>query len=510
MRLPAVDAEFSRLTHPGVVVTKGTRRCKQRWLCTLENVSSRLNIIPFGKSISNLQRGIMERLFYVDEHPPPQPTVDFNKALNHFTSLLLTHPCSPRRLTYEQFLKICPKHKVKVYEAAVQSLRIKSVNKQDSFIRAFVKVEKTVHKPTKESVPRIIQPRDPRYHVELGRYLLTYEKQLFKNIAKVFGEKTVAKGLNTIQVAKLIHQKWRSFSVPVAVGLDAKRFDQHVSVPALKWEHMIYKTHFKAESKKHLLNKLLAWQLHNKGIGTCADGSIKYSIHGSRCSGDINTSLGNSLIMCAIVHSWFETCGVKAKLINNGDDCVLFCEKNDLVPLTGGLISYFLQFGFNMEVEKPVYKMEHINFCQHNPVFDGQTYIMVRDPKIGIAKDCTSIKPNDLSPNLMKRWCASIGQGGLSLSGGIPIYQSFYKYLIDNSEGAKPIEEYTRWWCKLRPVKRHYSSITLEARISFWRAFDVSPERQEQLENLYNMLARITLESHKRYCRTRYITEFQL
>jgi hypothetical protein len=50
-------------------------------------------------------------------------------------------------------------------------------------------------------------------------------------------------------------------------------------------------------------------------------------------------------------------------LANNGDDCVIIIEKRHLKKLDD-LPSWFLTMGFRMEVEKPVYEFEQIEFCQ--------------------------------------------------------------------------------------------------------------------------------------------------
>jgi hypothetical protein len=73
------------------------------------------------------------------------------------------------------------------------------------------------------------------------------------------------------------------------VGLDASRFDQHVSHAALKWEHSVYNSWFKDKE----FARAISMQLINEGTGYTDEGKIKVEVEGCRMSGDMNTSAGN-------------------------------------------------------------------------------------------------------------------------------------------------------------------------------------------------------------------------
>ncbi len=112
------------------------------------------------------------------------------------------------------------------------------------------------------------------------------------------------KGMDVRTVAKVLREKWDMFPNPVAIGLDASRFDQHVSVPALEFEHSVYLSCFKQKKHRERLAKLLKLQLENHCTGYAEDGVIKYTTTGTRMSGDMNTSLGNCVLMCSLIHSY--------------------------------------------------------------------------------------------------------------------------------------------------------------------------------------------------------------
>jgi hypothetical protein len=120
--------------------------------------------------------------------------------------------------------------------------------------------------------------------------LLPIEKKVYKAIDEVFGSPTVMSSYNAQQLADILHSKWSQFDKPVCVGMDASRFDQHVSTQALRFEHDLYYNIF---GKAPFLQQLLSWQLDNRGRAYASDGRFYYRKRGSRMSGDMNTSLGN-------------------------------------------------------------------------------------------------------------------------------------------------------------------------------------------------------------------------
>jgi hypothetical protein len=294
------------------------------------------------------------------------------------------------------------------------------------------------------------------------------------------------KGYNAKQVGNILFAKWRAFMVPCAIMLDASRFDEHCSVCALKWEHLVYMTLYKGSRKlKHLLKQ----QLSNRGIGVTSDGVLFYRVSGRRMSGDMNTAMGNCLIMCALVYAYASHCGVVIQLGNNGDDCVVFLEAGDVGHFLVGLNDWFLEMGYAMKQSKPVYEFEKVDFCQTSPVYTPEGYIMVRNPHIAIAKDCYSIQPMD-TPSSMSKYLKVLGAGGMSLTGGIPIWQEFYNLLesvpsvtSDRKENKVFIEGAI--YMMSRGLDRSYCTIDPRTRFSFWRAFDISPDAQVAVEEHY-------------------------
>jgi hypothetical protein len=364
------------------------------------------------------------------------------------------------------------------------------IRRKDAQIKAFVKAEKV----KAGSAPRLIQPRDPRYNVVVGRYLKPIEGRVYDAIAKAWlSRHTVMKGMNAHGVARAMRELWDRFRDPVAVEIDAERFDQHVSVEALQWEHSIYLSCVASSADRMRLKKLLSWQVQNKGVGYCPEGRIRYTVNGCRMSGDMNTGLGNCLLTSALLWEYCRTCNVHAKLVNNGDDCVVIMERVDYKRFLNGSHAWFTEMGFTMVMQPPKDVFERIEFCQASPVFDGDRWVMVRNYK-AFHKDSLSLFPL-VDPGATRKWLNAVGEGGSALANGIPIWEEFYRWYVRSSD-ALP---------KLRGNRKHRfgvlqhgaldtgmmilsrgmdrkPGVTQQARYSFWLAFGVVPDQQLAIE----------------------------
>jgi hypothetical protein len=365
-----------------------------------------------------------------------------------------------------------------MYSKAVESLHIQSVRKEDAHLSTFVKAEK-ISTLKGDPAPRVIQPRSPRYNVELGRYLRHLEKKFMKAIDGVFGEPTCIKGYTNDEVGVIIKDKWAKYIRPVGIGLDASRFDQHCSIDALKFEHGFY-TGVYPTSK--LLPKLLDWQLYNEGKGYTPNGRVKYRKLGCRMSGDINTSLGNYILMCSMVWGFMRSLGISNySLVNCGDDCVIITERRHTRVIQRTLHSWFLDRGYTMKMEDPVYELEEVEFCQARPVTYGNGCKMVRNVRTAMGKDCHCVN-NIRDIATRKAWSTAQHNGGLSLSRGIPVVEKFYSRfkVYDDVGKHQPFSSVTsmhKWAGNDTPCE-----ITPLARYHFWKAFGLTGDEQIALE----------------------------
>jgi hypothetical protein len=189
-----------------------------------------------NNDLGTVHHAIAERVFFVKKNGkfqrPPRPISEdfvmqrlagFDRKMDRFA---LEFPlASP--MTTDEFVGSYGGAKRKVYQAAADSLNDRKFSSRDARVKCFTKDE--YMKPG--GAPRAIQPRSPRFNVLLGRYLKPIEHRVFQCIDLIFdpsGEhRTVAKGMNMIDLGRTIAKMWNKHSQPVALLVDASRFDQH-------------------------------------------------------------------------------------------------------------------------------------------------------------------------------------------------------------------------------------------------------------------------------------------
>jgi hypothetical protein len=231
---------------------------------------------------------------------------------------------------------------------------------------------------------------------------------------------------------------------------------------------------------------LLSWQIDQVGYADMADGSVRYTVQGCRASGDMNTALGNVVLMCAITHHYLQTLPCKWRFINDGDDCGIFMESDD-VHYLDTLPAHHLGYGFEMEVEPPVYCVEHVEFCQSRPIeLNEGEWMMVRNVHKAMKNDWISINSHD--------WCSTeeilhaTSLCGLALFGDVPVLGPMYAAM--NRFGAREVVlerlmQRKDGWRRHLTGHRKYPVDETIARVSLYRAFNILPDEQQALEEVY-------------------------
>jgi hypothetical protein len=236
----------SSLTHPKVnCVRMGRRADRPRFIGIISGLVGMARYCCFSNSVENAYTAIMERVFYHAVPggfaPPVVPSVKLvTEVLSKFTHEFLSHVVR----TVPVPLQVYPEtnyrgRKLRLYKRARDNVLGRTYGADFGRLKTFIKHEKILVK-NKRLVPRVIQPRSPEYNVCVGRYIRQLEHRVYDIINQLWGGPTVMKGLNCTQQGASIASVWSRFSNPAGVMLDAVRFDQHVSVPILSWEHSIY------------------------------------------------------------------------------------------------------------------------------------------------------------------------------------------------------------------------------------------------------------------------------
>lgn len=386
-----------------------------------------------------------------------QPPIPFSEVGNYFTG----------------------RKRTKYHEAAM-TLYTRPCVRKDAFINAFVKAEK-ITDPSKD--PRMIQFRTARYCAEISTYLKRLEHSLYQLRGEQVGfghGRLIAKGLNQIERAALLRRKLDAFQSPIVRSLDCSRWDQHCSAELLGVEHVAYLAAIPDER----FAELLSWQIRNIGR---TSGGIVYKCLGGRMSGDMNTALGNCLLMIILLADISERTGWSFDILDDGDDCLFICEKDLNVERLPAL---FLDYGHELKLENETADFSKILFCQSKPVFDGIGYKFVRRPDRVLGYGITSIR-NVQHAKAQAKLVYTMGLAELALDVGVPVLQEYAVMLmrcagttqtlnLDDDGLLARMRREVRTIGPLRKLKPR--QITLEARLSFAEAFGISPWEQVLLE----------------------------
>lgn len=379
-----------------------------------------------------------------------------------------------------------------MYENAKMDLWFNPFNKSDRFIKSFIKAEKISNV---EKDPRMIQARNPRFNLELGNYLKPLEHSLYRlrgsrMLAKLLPPgRVVAKGMDNINRARVIKEKFARFVSPLCLGLDASRFDAHVSQQLLTIEHSVYLRVWRGDRK---LQRLLSLQLVNHGW---TSNGIRYKCPGGRMSGDMNTALGNCILMVCMIATAMKLLGFKTTqwdMLCDGDDALVIIDSHDprreLIPLM------LERAGMVMKIEGLATSPYEVEFCQSRMVNTAEGPKMVRDPVKVLSTALASNKWFRYE-KLIDGHLTRLGQCYLSICMGVPVLQEFALAMLRNGKGRvlrnmamtgvmfKARAEFAAHGGEIKQLP-----ITADARASFEEAFGIPAWEQ------------LIMEEHLRKC----------
>jgi hypothetical protein len=311
----------------------------------------------------------------------------------------------------------------------------------------------------------------------------------------------IAKGLNQIERASLLHSKLGRFKRPRVYSLDCSRFDQHVEKELLRVEHEFYLSIIPDER----FAELLSWQLENRGR---TNGGIMYHTRGKRMSGDMNTALGNCVLMCLLVKCIADRLHFTGDILDDGDDCLLIVE--DGTDLTG-LSDTFLLYGMEIKLENETTDFQRVAFCQSKPVWDGVGWKFVRDPLKVIGFGVTAIR-NVQHPGAQRKLIYTMGQAELALDIGVPVLQEYATMLMRCAGTNQTLDldddgllfRMRRECRTIGPLsKLQPRPITAEARVAFAVSWGIEPWEQVLIEEGFRRQK--TFEVYENSCRLNWV-----
>lgn len=325
---------------------------------------------------------------------------------------------------------------------------------------------------------RAIQYRSTAFNSELVRFLWQIEHRTF-HATKHEGFRWCAKGLTKKQRAILLLQMADSFETPIFVCADHSRFDAHVNLELLKEEHRYYN---RLHGWDPHLRKLLKLQCHNRGKTV---GGVEYECDGKRMSGDINTALGNSILNYGMLSAWLESGGVRGCILLDGDDSVIVLDKAQLSALPP-IGEFMLNFGMVTEASI-VEDVRRAEFCQSKIVLGREGPYFC--PDIRKLLDTTRKSAANVPGNQWKPILRASILCELISNPSMPMMKPLARWLEANP-GAVRIPDWLRYRIKSgygvgeeQLVAAPWTEPTVDERISFGLAWDISPSEQIAFED---------------------------
>lgn len=376
------------------------------------------------------------------------------------------------------------------YMRATHLYLLRGMIKSDANLSMFVKAERIDPGAKVDPDPRAIQFRGAVFCVAIAQHLRPCEEWLYRLDGVSDGvpkSRNVAKSLNQSERAMLLVEKASHFDAPVFIGLDMSRFDKHVQVPHLVLEASVYLQ----MNDNPEFRQLLKMQRDNKGF---TRNGVRYRVKGKRMSGDMNTAIGNVVIMLIMITAF---CRIKLRLerwdcLDDGDDAQLIVEQRDLKAVEAELEKTFLSFGMVAKMDAPTASVHRVVFCQSQVVeFSTGRYKFVRDYRAVISKALCGVRHWE-DEVYRRSVIRAIGTCELALSLGVPVLQEYAVALLRNAGGAgdvgrapgylqyRALSEARTLGVPLLGIKP--ARIELCARASFEDAFGLSPDDQVALE----------------------------
>jgi len=434
----------------------------------------------------NLITGLACRTMSKVTGPTVKGVEMFDKAIGIIASICRSRMGTVEPLTYNQVVESYVSKRMRNrYQQALDTLNSEGLcTRKDSKVSAFVKAEKLAGYKTHK--PRVIMGRSPRYNLELATFLKPLEHCMYSSLRGwnsrfLTRTRLIGKGLNSEGRADLIRRKFQSKENVVAFEVDCKSFESHVSLSQLRGEHSVY-TKLCPNTR---LRQLLAWQERFTGVGP---GGVEFTIEGKRASGDFNTGLGNTLIMCAMVLATAKRLGKQFDFVADGDNAVLFVLRKDLTLWKERLQMDFKEMGHDLDVGETANQLEKVVFGQSKPCLAAGRWVMVRNPEKVLSHASSS---HEHFSNMRGgiRVLRAIAYCEAHLSRGVPVLQEYARSLWKATIGAKMARgarfddpTYRSILDASTSECVTWAEVTSEARLTFADAWGIGPEEQIKME----------------------------
>lgn len=328
-----------------------------------------------------------------------------------------------------------------VYQAALEEVTLHGFQQKHMKLRCFLKAE-AYEKATAD--PRGIRPRHPCANIVFGQVIFPATPVLKKALNDWFRKKygfaspIALSGMSRGEIATHLAEGIASVPDAVLVRLDGARFDRHVRRPSIRWTHNIYRA---MRCPTDALRFMAFRERNEVNIFLAADGMVRFGSEPTRCSGDDDTWLGNTLIACRIIDWWCKklvAAGCRTLYAADSSDDMLLVVPRRFVQTVVQLVEVgAAKFGFSFEVELVSSQMSEMRWAQSVVIHDGSNYRLVRDIPRTLRRAFVTDRPiHEIAER--EAWFSAVAIGGLIEYGDIPLLRALFRRLLELSNGAAP------------------------------------------------------------------------
>jgi hypothetical protein len=319
----------------------------------------------------------------------------------------------------------------------------KVLTKVGKWLKSFVKKERV--DLSKYKAPRLIQANTQELNICLGRYIKKLEHKVYA-IDKSMGYDNFSKQNTLQQQAEQIIRKTKKFVSPKFVCLDMSAFDSSITNAAKSIESTFVKRCYKS-----CYRNFQTYLDQKKTVGWTTNG-VKYKVEGTRNSGSVMTSFGNSIISYNIM------CYVFKKLLNikhceilvNGDDSLVIMENSTHLNVPEMKL-LFSKLNFNVTIDQITSNLNEVEFCQTKVAMDDNDMpmsVLIKDKYLkNLGMTHKNISLNDYYRDIL--YANSIIYKNYK-----PYHEPFHEaYVKYDKIATKPLLKYLK---ENKPLERMY------------------------------------------------------
>lgn len=294
------------------------------------------------------QCGVTTAAAYINRHRP-QTLDEYNPRLFRNTGHLQRFKRHPRRWTREEYAdSFRDPGKRRFYSRIASDLDL-GRKRVSAGVQPFTKMEKM--STNKYKAPRLIQARNPTFNIEYGRYLKPLERACKDDIH-------IGKG-NFDQIGAKVHKLAKRYKY--YTECDHTAFDAHVTVEMLRLTHRFYQSCYPNDRDMvRLASRTIVNHCYTRN-------GESYHIRGTRMSGDVDTSFGNSLINYYILKDALKQLQIHGDVIVQGDDSIIFSD----VPIGQEFVEILRTYNMESKISTSTTRIHTVEYCASKLVYSN-------------------------------------------------------------------------------------------------------------------------------------------